>query len=52
MLSIILPNETFAKQVWEGKYAGRLRNADVSHLVSSLDQAVDPAATDDRLIDW
>mmetsp|Transcript_29145 Transcript_29145/g.61611 ORF Transcript_29145/g.61611 Transcript_29145/m.61611 type:complete len:500 (+) Transcript_29145:80-1579(+) len=33
MLSIILPNETFAKQVWNGNYSGRLRNADVNHLV-------------------
>uniref|UniRef100_A0A7S2WXH9 Cupin type-2 domain-containing protein n=1 Tax=Chloropicon primus TaxID=1764295 RepID=A0A7S2WXH9_9CHLO len=33
MLSIILPNETFAKQVWNGSYSGKLGTADVSHLI-------------------
>ena len=33
MLSIILPNETFAKEVWNGTYTGLLANLDVSHLV-------------------
>ena len=33
MLSIILPNETFAKDVWNGTYSGPLQHADVTHLI-------------------
>ena len=33
MLSIILPNETFAKDVWNGSYSGKLQNVDVNHLI-------------------
>jgi mannose-6-phosphate isomerase-like protein (cupin superfamily) len=33
MLSIILPNETFAEDVWNGTYSGPLQHADVTHLI-------------------
>ena len=36
MLSIILPNETFAEEVWNGKFSGKLQNADVDHLVDNV----------------
>ena len=36
MLSIILPNETFAEDVWNGKFSGKLQNADVDHLVDNV----------------